>query len=146
MSVLANSYFRSRDCRRRRRRQSGQGLTEFALLAPVAMIVLFCVIQAGIMIYAYSFVSYAARLGARYASVHGTLSGSTFTSSTVTAYVRALSSGLNTSQLSATASSSPSQAPGGTATITVTYTYTPFAFITPSTVSLSSTAQTTINY
>jgi predicted trehalose synthase len=110
------------------------------------MIILFCVIQAGTLIYAYSFVSYAARLGARYASVHGTLSGSAFTSSTVTSYVKALSSGLDTTQLSATATSSPSQAPGGTASVTVTYTYKPFAFITNGTVTLSSTAKTTINY
>ena len=98
------------------------------------------------LIYAYSFVSYAARLGARYASVHGTLSGSTFTSDTITSYVKGLSSGLDTTQLSATATYTPSQAPGSTAIVTVTYTYKPLRFLTQATVSLSSTARTTINY
>src|SRR5579862_5567077 len=86
--------------RRGRNRESGQGLTEFALLAPAAMVALFCVVQAGMMIYAYSFVSYAARLGARYAGVHGTQSGSPFSSSSVTTYVQGLSSGLNLANLS----------------------------------------------
>ena len=98
------------------------------------------------MIYAYAFVSYAARLGARYASVHGTQSGSPFTSTTVTSYVQGLSSGLNTAQLSATASYSPSQAAGSTATVTVTYSYSPLTLFSKTNISLSSTASTTINY
>src|ERR1700693_4427010 len=89
----------------------GQGTAEFALLAPVAMLILFCVVQGGMMLYAYSFVSYAARLGARYAGVHGSLSSSPFTSSSVTSYIQGISSGLNTSQLSATATSSPNNSP-----------------------------------
>ena len=98
------------------------------------------------MIYAYGFVSYAARLGARYASVHGTLSGSPFSSSTVTSYVQGLSSGLNAAQLSATATYSPSQAAGSTATVTVTYNYSPLTLFSKRTISLSSMARTTINY
>ena len=98
------------------------------------------------MIYAYGFVSYAARLGARYPSVHGTLSGSPFSSSTVTSYVQGLSSGLNTAQLSATATYSPTQAAGSTATVTVTYNYSPLTLFSRTTIALSSTARTTINY
>ena len=124
----------------------GQGTAEFALLAPVAMIILFCVIQAGMMIYAYSFVSYAARLGARYAGVHGSLSGSPFTSSSVTSYVQGLSSGLSTAQLSATATSSPNNSPGSTAQVTVTYNYQPIRPFSQTTIPLSSTAKTTISY
>lgn len=133
----------------RRRRQfglRGQGLSEFALVAPVAMIVLFCVVQAGQMIYAYSFVSYAARLGARYAAVHGSDSSSPFTSSAVTSYIQGLSSGLKTSSLSATATSTPNNSPGSTANVTVTYTYQPIRPFSQTTISLSSTAQTTISY
>jgi hypothetical protein len=116
------------------------------MLAPAAMIVLFCVVQAGMMIYAYGFVSYAARLGARYASVHGTQSGSPFTSSTVTTYIQGLSSGLNTAQLSATATYSPNQAAGSIATVTVTYNYSPLTLFSKTTIPLSSTARTTIDY
>ena len=133
----------------RRRRQfglSGQGLSEFALLAPVAMLVLFCVVQAGQMIYAYSFVSYAARLGARYAGVHGSDSSSPFSSTSVTSYIQGLSSGLKTSSLSATATSSPNNSPGSTASVTVTYTYQPVRPFSQTTISLSSTAKTTISY
>jgi Flp pilus assembly protein TadG len=126
--------------------RNGQGTAEFALLAPVAMLVLFCVVQAGMMIYAYSFVSYAARLGARYAGVHGSLSSSPFTSSSVTSYVQGLSSGLNTAQLSATATSSPNNSPGSTAQVTVTYNYQPIRPFSQTTVPLSSTAKTIISY
>jgi Flp pilus assembly protein TadG len=126
--------------------ESGQGIVDFAMLAPVAMILMFCVVQAGQLIYAYSFVSYAARQAARYASVHGTQSGSPFTSSSITTYVQGLSSGLSTSSLSATASSSPNQSPGSTATVTVTYSYQPIRPFSQTTLTLSSTAQMTINY
>jgi len=131
---------------RLRTAQSGQGLVDFALLAPVAIAVLFCVVQAGMMIYAYSFVSYAARLGARYASVHGTQSGSPFTSSSLTTYVQGLSSGLTTESLSATASSSPNQSPGSTASVTVSYVYQPIRPFSQTSITLSSTAQMTISY
>jgi len=130
----------------RRRWRAGQGAAEFALLAPVAMIVMFCVVQAGMMIYAYSFVSYAARLGARYAGIHSSLSGSPFSSSTVTSYLQGISSGLDRTQLSATASSSPNNSPGSTAQVTVTYSYKPIHPFSQMTITLSSTAKTTISY
>ena len=126
--------------------REGQGTAEFAMLAPVAMLILFCVVQAGMMLYAYSFVSYAARLGARYAGVHGSLSSSPFTSGTVTSYVQGISSGLNTAQLSATATSSPNNSPGSTAQVTVTYHFQPIRPFSQTTISLSSTAKTTISY
>jgi Flp pilus assembly protein TadG len=135
-----------RPIRRRAAFMSGQGLTEFALLAPVAMIALFCVVQAGMMIYAYSFVSYAARMGARYAGVRGTQSGAPFNSDSVTTYVRGLSSGLNLANLSVTASGSPNQNPGSTATVVVTYNYQPIRPFSQTVIPLSSTAKTTISY
>jgi Flp pilus assembly protein TadG len=131
---------------REKTNQSGQGVVDFAMLAPVAMFLMFCVVQAGQLLYAYSFVSYAARLGARYASVHGSQSGSAFSSSSITSYVQGLSSGLNTSNLSATASSSPNNSPGSTATVTVSYTFQPIRPFSQTTISLSSTAKMTINY
>ena len=116
------------------------------MVAPAALLALFGVIEGGMMMYAYSFVSYAARAAVRYAGVHGTQSGSTFSSDSITTYVKGLSVGLNTSSLSATASGSPDQTPGSTAVVTVTYNFQPIMPFAQITIPLSSTAKTTISY
>ena len=55
-----------------RRRASGQSLTEFALILPVILLVLFGVFDFGRAIYAYNAVSNAAREGGRTAIVNQT--------------------------------------------------------------------------
>jgi hypothetical protein len=54
-----------------RRRQGGQSLTEFALVAPLFFLLLFAIIEAGRFIYYYETLSNATREGARYAIVNG---------------------------------------------------------------------------
>jgi Flp pilus assembly protein TadG len=62
-----------------RRRQGGQSLVEFALVAPLFFLILFAIIEAGRFIYYYETLSNATREGARYAIVNGSrsLTGST---------------------------------------------------------------------
>jgi Flp pilus assembly protein TadG len=59
---------RSRRSRRRRTR-GGQGLVEFALVAPIFVIGIFLIIDFGRLLYAYSSISSAAREGARILSL-----------------------------------------------------------------------------
>lgn len=54
-----------------RRRNRGQALVEFALLAPVFFLVLFAIIEAGRFMFYYEILNNATREGARYAIVNG---------------------------------------------------------------------------
>jgi Flp pilus assembly protein TadG len=57
-----------------RSRRDGQALVEFALVAPIFFLLLFSVIEFGRYIYQVQILNNAAREGARYAIVHGSLS------------------------------------------------------------------------
>jgi Flp pilus assembly protein TadG len=56
-----------------RRARTGQNLVEFALVTPLLFLFLFGVIEFGWAFYVYSELTNAAREGARYAAVHGTI-------------------------------------------------------------------------
>ena len=53
------------------RHQKGQGMTEFALILPLLLLLLLGVVEAGRVIWAYITIQNAAREAARYASVAG---------------------------------------------------------------------------
>ncbi|MGO9062698.1 MAG: TadE/TadG family type IV pilus assembly protein [Candidatus Binataceae bacterium] len=122
-----------------RRKALGQAMVEFAIVASVALALIFGIIQAALALYAYSFVSYAARAGVRYAMVHGNKSGSPATNSTVQTYVQGLAVALDTTSLTATTTWNPDENPGSTVTVRVTYTYRPLIWST--TLTMSSTSQ-----
>lgn len=52
-------------------RSSGQALVEFALVAPMFLILLFAIIEGGRFVFYYEMLNNATREGARYAIVHG---------------------------------------------------------------------------
>jgi Flp pilus assembly protein TadG len=54
-----------------RRRQRGQALPEFALIAPLFFLFLFGIIEAGRFVFYYEILNNATREGARYAIVNG---------------------------------------------------------------------------
>ena len=54
-----------------RRRQKGQALAEFALVAPVLFLLVLGVFEGGRFIYHYEALNNAAREGIRYAIIHG---------------------------------------------------------------------------
>jgi hypothetical protein len=54
-----------------RRGQRGQGLTEFALVAPIFLAMIFGIVDLGRVVWANNSLAGAAREAARYASVHG---------------------------------------------------------------------------
>jgi Flp pilus assembly protein TadG len=129
----------------KRRRQRAQTMVEFAMIALVTLTLIFGIIQASLALYAYSFVSYGARCGARYAMVHGSSSSSPATNSSVQSYVQGLAYPLNTGSLTVTTTWSPNNSPGSTVTVQVSYVFSPLApFVWSSNLTMSSKAQSLI--
>ena len=54
-----------------RRRSRGQALVEFALIAPVFLVLVFAIIEGGRFVFFYEVLNNATREGARYAIIHG---------------------------------------------------------------------------
>ena len=98
--------------------QRGQAVTEFALVLPILALLLFGIVQFGVVFNHYVTVTDAVRAGARKAAVSRHLSDPT--GATVTA-VRNSATNLDQSQLSVTVSSNWQQA--ADVTVTATYPY-----------------------
>ncbi len=64
-------------------RQKGQGMVEFALVAPILFLMLFGVMEGGWLMFHNHQVSNAAREGARFAVVNGEMSGTNLTTQMV---------------------------------------------------------------
>jgi Flp pilus assembly protein TadG len=99
-------------------RERGQTATEFALVLPILLIILFAIVQLGIVFNHYVTITDAARAGARKAVVSRQASNPS--SVTVTA-VRASATNLTQSKLGVTVSSSWQQ--GQDVTVTASYPY-----------------------
>ncbi len=95
-------------------------MTEFALVLPVLALLLFGIIQFGIVFNNYVTLTDATRAGARKAAVAGHLASPT---SACVAAVRASASGLNQSKLNPTCVPASNWAPGTDVTVTATYPY-----------------------
>ena len=141
----------------------GQTLSEFALVVPVLVFVIFGIIDFATVIYTYSEVAYAANAGARWASVRG----STYACSTctptgpavagdITTYVQGVAPFLNTGN-SATVTSSWTASscqggvlncPGSTVSVKVQYNFPlwiPGGFFNAVTIPLGATTQMVIS-
>ena len=124
-----------RNCAKGKRLGSsrGQAYAEFALVATAFLMILFAIINFARAVYAYSFVSYAAREGTRYAIVHGG-NGPTppgmATASDVQSFVANELHGLDPSKLTVntTWSDPGNESAGSTVTVQVEY---DFAFSSP---------------
>ena len=127
------------------RRKRGQAMVEFAMVLLVTLTLIFGIIQASLALYAYGFISYAARTGARYAMVRGSHSSAPATNSSVQSYVQGLAIGINASSLTVTTSWNPNNNPGGTVTVNVRYVFAPLApLVWRSSLTMASTAQALI--
>ena len=92
--------------RRARRGERGQTVVEFALAATALFTLVFGIIDFGRALFTYDIVTNAARIGSRYAIVHGSacsLASCPATSAAIQSYVQSQVSGIATSQLSVTA-------------------------------------------
>ncbi len=102
------------------RDERGQTAVEFALIAPLLVILLLAIIQFGIAFHNYVTITDAARAGARKAIVARFASGN-FDDAKQT--VRDAASSLDQSKLTPTVTA-PSMTSGSLVTVTVTYPYT----------------------
>jgi Flp pilus assembly protein TadG len=105
-----------------RKREQGQTMAEFTLVLPVLAILLFGVIQFGIVFNNYLAVTDAVRAGARQAAVARYLPPGQ-RESKVRAKVLASADGLNASKLKITVSASNAWTPGSDVTVSASYPY-----------------------
>lgn len=104
--------------RRLRGREEGQAMVEFALIAPLLILILFAVIQFGVIFNDYIALTDATRMGARKAAV------SRFEPSpaaAVEAKVRASATDLDMDKLDVDVTVSPAWANGADVTVKATY-------------------------
>ncbi|MGA3190185.1 MAG: TadE/TadG family type IV pilus assembly protein [Bryobacteraceae bacterium] len=131
---------------RRRKTQAGNAIVEISLCLTALILIMFGIVEYSRLMYAFNFVSYAARSASRYASLHGSSSASPVTQAEMTTYVQALAVALNSSQLVVnttwSGSASPGNSPGNTVQVVVTYTETPLlTLVMPNALAVTSTSQ-----
>jgi Flp pilus assembly protein TadG len=102
------------------RNENGQTMTEFALVLPVLCLLLFGVIQFGILFNNYVTLTDGVRAGARKAAVSRQASNPTGDAETA---VRNSAAGLDQSKLTVTVSPGPPWAHGQEVTVSATYPY-----------------------
>jgi Flp pilus assembly protein TadG len=149
--------------------QRGQNLPEFALASFTFFLLVIGTIEFGQALFTYDLVANAARLGTRYAIVHGsactlppcpgTCTSCTATSAQIQTYVRGISPGINTANLTVTttwpgpggsngcttaAGSPPYNGPGCLAEVTASYPFT-FAAFRLTAVTMTSTSEMIIS-
>jgi Flp pilus assembly protein TadG len=142
--------------RRTRSAQGGNTIVEFAFVTFLLMLVIFASIEFDRMMLVYTTLANSARLGARYAIVHGATrtgtgdpaSGATDNTNVVTVVKNFAGAGmLRTSNLSvsveypaSTSVTDPGNKRGALVIVTVTYPYDPFTVL-PLTVNLRSSSR-----
>jgi len=138
------------------RGEHGSTLLEAALSITLLIAIMFGVLAGGFMLYTYHFLSYAARMGARYAMVRGSACDSSngmpncpnVTSAQVQTYVQGIRQlGINPSLLTVTATwPNGTDNPGDPVQVTAQYPFplfVPFGF--SKTVNMHSTSQMVIS-
>jgi len=121
-------------------------MVEFAFSVTAFLMLVFCTINAARVIYAYNFVSYAAREGSRYAAVHGSIAVKPAAASDIKNLVLAELHGLDPNGVVVNSTWTPDNKPGSLVKVQVQYTWnftTVFYNFAPLT--LSSTSQMVID-
>jgi Flp pilus assembly protein TadG len=143
----------------RRARSAGQSLVEFSLVTFMLSMLVLAVVEMGRMVLVYTTVANAARVGARYAIVHGSsraagsgptnASGPSNNPAQVVTVVKDFASAgmLTTSRLAITVGyPGSSNAPGQLVNVTVSYPYDPLTTWLPLRVNIGSTTQGVIAF
>jgi Flp pilus assembly protein TadG len=133
---------------RRGRGQRGNAMLELALCFMGFLMLTLGTMEFAWGVYAYNFCAYAAQDAARYASVNGSLSTSPATQASISSFVQNEAVGLNTSNLTTTASwANNSNVAGSTVTVTVNYVIVPLVGLAlKQNLTVSSTADYVINH
>ena len=120
----------------------GQTMVEFGMSVTAFFILVFCTINASRVIYAYDFVSYVAREGSRYASVHGKQSRNPASSDDIKNLVLGEVQGLDSKSVNVKTTWTPDNKPGSVVSVQVQYTWkygTPYVNFAPITLTSTST-------
>lgn len=131
--------------------ERGQTLVEFALCVFMMLMLLFGVIEICRVALVFNTLSNGARIGTRYAIVHG--SDNSVTATQIQSAVDTFLSGVNTANVTVAvnypdpvgAATSGCNAPGCRVTVTVSYPYDPFT-IFPISINLAATSQGVITF
>jgi Flp pilus assembly protein TadG len=107
-------------------RERGSAMLEFGLAFLVFFSVVYAIMEFGRIVACYNIISGAAREGVRYATVHGSASGSVATASDIQDVVRRWAIGMETNSVVVTTTWTPGNAPGSQVNVKASYTVTPF--------------------
>lgn len=130
----------------RNRRERGASILEFGLAFLVFMSALYGIMEFGRIVASYNILSGAAREGVRYASVHGSASGSEASKSDIQNVVRNWAIGLDTNSVAVDTTWDPGNGPGGKVKVKASYTITPFTgLILKDGITLQSSSQMSIS-
>ena len=116
--------------RRHIRSEHGQTAVEFALVAPLLVVLLLAILQLGVAFNSYVTLTDATRAGARKAILQrlngtgGDVTCAANDTNTICQTVRGAGGSLDTSKLQVSASSTDWDTPGSDVTVTATYPYT----------------------
>lgn len=127
------------------RQENGSALVEFAVVAPLFILLLFGIIDFSRAIWTRNTAAHAAREGVRYAIVRGAESGRAATESDVEAYVQSRAHGMPTTDVGVTTTWKPDNKPGSVVEVRVEI---PFRPILPMLhdMNLTSTSQMVISF
>ena len=121
-------------------------MVESALTCILFLTLLFGVIEFGYAFYCYDQVSEAAKIGTRYAIVHGATSSTPADSSAVQSWILNHVSGLDPNQVVVTTTWSPDNNPGSQVNVSVQYTFSFLEkFVPAQTVALAAHSQGVIS-
>jgi Flp pilus assembly protein TadG len=124
-----------------RGKPSRQAMAEFAAVATVLLLLLFGIMEMGVVVYRYTTVSTAAREAARYAMVHGPTSENPATAAQVQAVAVGYAPFLSTTDVTVTFPADPTLPLQKDALVSISYNYTqaiPFMSAVPLTFTTSS--------
>jgi Flp pilus assembly protein TadG len=124
------------------KRPPGQALAEFAMVATLFFLLLFGIIEMGIVVYRYNTVSAAAREAARYAMVHSPTSQNPATTAQIQQIAINHAPFLSVADVMVTFPSDPTLTTQQDAKVSITYNYTQnVPFMSAVTLNLTSTSQ-----
>ena len=114
-----------REGKRRLGGRRGNTIVESTLCFLAMMFIFIGIIEFGMGVYTYNFVSYAAREGSRFAASRGAQSTTKATTSSVETWIRNQAAALDSSRVAVVTTWNPNNNPGNTVTVRVTYPITP---------------------
>ncbi len=130
----------------RKLRQRGATALEFTLSFLLFFTFVIAIMEFGRLVASYNILAGATREATRYATVHGSASGSPATATDIQNVVRRWSIGLDSSSVLVTTTWSPGNNPGNKVRVHSSYNALPFTgFILPSSIQLQSTSELVIS-